>query len=71
MVLRRRAGGPGGGRPSGPRAGRVWGTLDPDALAVLADAPEEAGGGGMVVHLRGPGPHVAGCWTVDALTGRE
>jgi hypothetical protein len=24
----------------------------------------------MLGHLRGPGPHVAGCWLVDALTGR-
>jgi hypothetical protein len=47
------------------------GTLDPDALSVLADALEEAGGdAGMVAHLRSPGPHVAGCWAVDALTGR-
>jgi hypothetical protein len=47
------------------------GTLDPDALAVLADVLEEAGGdAGMVAHLRWPGPHVAGCWAVDALTGR-
>jgi hypothetical protein len=50
--------------PSGP--------LDPVRLAVLADALEEAGADSeMVEHLRGPGPHVRGCWVLDILTGRE
>jgi hypothetical protein len=49
------------------------GTLDPARLAVLADALEDAGGtdGELLRHLRGPGPHVRGCWAVDALLGRE
>jgi hypothetical protein len=48
------------------------GELDPVRLAVLADALEEAGAGGEVVeHLRGPGPHVRGCFVIDALTGRS
>lgn len=47
------------------------GTLDPDRLGILADALEEAGADAELVnHLRGPGPHVRGCWAVDALTGR-
>jgi hypothetical protein len=48
------------------------GTLDPARLAVLADALEDAGCGSADVlgHLRGPGPHVRGCWALDLLLGR-
>ena len=47
------------------------GTLDPERLQVLADALEEAGyEEGLVAHLRSPGPHVRGCYVLDALTGR-
>lgn len=45
--------------------------LDPVRLSVLADVLEEAGAEGEVVaHLRSPGPHVRGCWAVDAARGR-
>jgi hypothetical protein len=48
------------------------GTLDPDRLAVLADALEDAGAGGELMdHLRGPGPHWRSCWAIDKLTGRQ
>ncbi|HKA54599.1 MAG TPA: hypothetical protein VKJ47_13145, partial [Candidatus Binatia bacterium] len=49
------------------------GTLDPDRLAVLADALEEAGcdNADLLSHLRGPGPHVRGCWVIDLLLGKE
>jgi hypothetical protein len=48
------------------------GHLDRDRLLVLADALEEAGADAEVLsHLRGPGPHVRGCWALDLLTGRE
>jgi len=49
------------------------GPLDRAALLVLADAAEEAGciDTDLLGHLRGPGPHVAGCWAVDPLAGRE
>jgi hypothetical protein len=49
------------------------GTLDTARLAVLADALEEAGcdQADLPAHLRGPGPHVRGCWAVDLLLGRE
>jgi hypothetical protein len=49
------------------------GTLDPDRLAVLADALEEAGctDAEMLGHLRGPGPHVRGCWPVDLLLDKK
>jgi hypothetical protein len=45
------------------------GTLHPARLAVLADALEEVGciNAEILGHLRGPGPHVRGCWPVDLL----
>ena len=41
-------------------------------LPVLADLLEEAGAtdADLLGHLRGPGPHVRGCWVVDLLTGK-
>jgi hypothetical protein len=44
-----------------------------DCMPVLGDALEEAGCTDDVIlnHLRGPGPHVRGCWAVDLLTGRS
>jgi hypothetical protein len=44
------------------------GLLDPARLAVLADALEEAGlsDAELLGHLRGPGPHVRGCFALDA-----
>ncbi len=49
------------------------GTLDPERLAVLADALEDAGcdNADIVDHLRGPGPHVRGCFVVDLLLGKS
>jgi hypothetical protein len=49
------------------------GELDPARLAVLCDALLDAGcppDHELLTHLRGPGPHVRGCWTVDCLTAR-
>jgi hypothetical protein len=42
-------------------------------LPILADALEEAGcdDEGILSHLRGPGPHVRGCWAVDLLLAKE
>jgi hypothetical protein len=42
-----------------------------DRLPVLADALEEAGcaDAGLLDHFRGPGPHVLGCWALDAVLG--
>jgi hypothetical protein len=42
-------------------------------LAVLADALEDTGWTNPVIleHLRGPGPHVRGCWVVDSLLGKK
>lgn len=49
------------------------GELDPERLAVLSDALEEAGcrAADILDHLRGPGPHVRGCWCLDLLLGKE
>jgi hypothetical protein len=48
-------------------------TLDPDHLAILADALEEAGVAGAEIldHLRGPGPHFRGCWAVETAIAPE
>jgi hypothetical protein len=48
------------------------GTLGTTRLVVLADALEEAGcdRAELLSHLRGPGPHVRGCWAVDLLLGK-
>jgi hypothetical protein len=48
------------------------GHLDAARLAVVADALEESGCAepALLEHLRMPGPHVRGCWAIDALTGR-
>jgi hypothetical protein len=44
-----------------------------DRLPILADALEEAGctDAYLLAHLRGPGPHVRGCWAVDLVLGKE
>jgi hypothetical protein len=49
------------------------GSLDPTRLAILADALEEAGCTELAVigHLRGPAPHVRGCWSVDLALAKE
>jgi hypothetical protein len=48
------------------------GHLDDTRLTILADALEDADADGALLdHLRGPGPHVRGCWSVDLCLGRE
>jgi hypothetical protein len=49
------------------------GHLDPARLALLADALEDAGctDAEILGHLRGPGPHVRGCWAVDLIQEKE
>jgi hypothetical protein len=49
------------------------GHLDAGRLAVLADMLEEAGccDAELLGHLRGPGPHVRGCFVVDAVLGKS
>jgi hypothetical protein len=43
-----------------------------DRLPLLADALEDAGcnDAELLGHLRGPAPHVRGCWAVDLVLGR-
>jgi hypothetical protein len=40
-------------------------------LPILADALEDAGctDRELFDHLRGPGPHVRGCWALDLILG--
>jgi hypothetical protein len=42
-----------------------------DRLPILADALEEAGcdSAELLAHCRNSGPHVRGCWAVDAVRG--
>jgi hypothetical protein len=42
-------------------------------LPVLGDALQDAGctHAEILAHCYGPGPHVAGCWLLDRLTGRD
>jgi hypothetical protein len=42
-----------------------------ERLPILADALEEAGcdNADLLSHLRGPGPHVRGCWALDLILG--
>ena len=42
-------------------------------LPVLADLLEEVGltDAALLGHLRGPGPHVLGCWALDTLLGKS
>jgi hypothetical protein len=49
------------------------GHLEPDRLAVLSDALEEAGCADAAIldHLRSPGPHVRGCWSLDLILGKR
>lgn len=48
------------------------GHIEPERLAVLADALEDAGctDPGILGHLRGPGVHFRGCHVLDLLLGR-
>jgi hypothetical protein len=44
-----------------------------DRLPILADALEDAGCTDRTIldHLRGPGPHVRGCWTIDLILSKD
>jgi hypothetical protein len=44
-----------------------------DRLPILADALQDAGctDTELLSHLRGPGPHVLGCWALDLVLGKS
>lgn len=50
-------------------AEEIYQKKDFDCLPILADALEDAGcdKADILLHCRGPGPHVRGCWVVDLL----
>jgi hypothetical protein len=54
-------------------AQRMYDNRDFSDMPVLADALEEAGcdNADILGHLRGPGPHVRGCWPLDLLLGKS
>jgi hypothetical protein len=54
-------------------ARKMYDSRDFSDMPVLADALEEAGcqDADILVHLRGPEPHVRGCWVVDLLLGKH
>ena len=53
-------------------AARAYAVARYDTLPVLADALEDAGcdNESLLHHLRGPGPHVRGCWALDVVLGK-
>jgi hypothetical protein len=44
-----------------------------DRMPILADALEDAGcdNADVLEHIRGPGPHIRGCWVLDLVLGRQ
>jgi hypothetical protein len=50
----------------------MYESRDFGAMPMLADALEAAGcpDPDVLLHCRGPGPHVRGCWVVDVLLGK-
>jgi hypothetical protein len=54
-------------------AGHIYHDRAFDRMPELADALEEAGcyHADLLGHLRSEGPHVRGCWVIDALLGKS
>lgn len=54
-------------------AGTAYRDRDFASLPILADALEDAGctDSEVLHHLRGPGPHVRGCWVLDLILGKK
>jgi hypothetical protein len=48
-------------------------TFEPVRLHLFADALEDSGctDAELLGHLRGPGPHVRGCWAEDLVPGKS
>jgi hypothetical protein len=54
-------------------ATQMYESRDFSAMPILADALEDAGcdSGDVLTYCRGPGPHVRGCWAVDAVLAKK
>jgi hypothetical protein len=54
-------------------AQQMYESRDFSTMPVLADALEEAGctNADLLSHVRGPGPHVRGCWALDLIFGKS
>jgi hypothetical protein len=61
------------GRTVSGLATAIYTTHAFERLPLLADALEDAGcsDGELLGHLRGPGPHVRGCWALDLVLGKS
>jgi hypothetical protein len=53
-------------------AKRMYDSRDFGVMPILADALQDAGcdSDDILEHCRGPGPHVRGCWVVDAVLNK-
>ena len=53
-------------------AGTIYQEKAFDRMPILADALTDAGCDSeeIILHCRGDGPHVLGCWAVDLLLGK-
>ena len=53
-------------------AKELYDTRDFNVVAILADALQDASceNADILNHLRGPGPHVRGCWVIDLILGK-
>ncbi|MCE9561301.1 MAG: hypothetical protein K8U57_04540 [Planctomycetes bacterium] len=51
----------------------MYDSHDFSAMPILADALQDAGcdNPDILTHCRGDGPHVRGCWVVDAVLGKQ
>ncbi len=51
----------------------MYAERDFSAMPILADALQDAGcdNDDVLNHCRGPGPHVRGCWVVDAILSKS
>jgi hypothetical protein len=54
-------------------ARQMYESRDFSPMPILADALQDAGCGSddILIHCRRPGPHVRGCWVVDAVLSKE
>jgi hypothetical protein len=54
-------------------AARMYESRDFSAMPILADALQDAGcdSDDILNHCHGSGPHVRGCWVMDAVLGKE